>query len=99
MPGSTPDNPQPRLTLFDLALTADDEPAIRAAVDGLKALGGPMISSKTPPKGIVSALAWRTGRAERTHLAAGERRSCSTFVPRQTRTPPQSRAGSKRPPG
>ena len=97
-----PDNPQPRLALFDLALAADDEPAIRAAVDGLKTLGGPnsiywlkdaakgnRVSSRLDGLAGPSALVWRLARG----------RSCSTCVPRRRWTPPRSRAGSKRPPG
>ena len=36
-----PDNPEPRVTLLDLALATGDDIAIRAEVEGMKEVGGP----------------------------------------------------------
>ena len=47
-----PDNPEPRMALFDLALTSGDQAAIHAEVEAMKDIGGP------------KAPYWRLARVE-----------------------------------
>ena len=56
-----PDNPEPRLSLVDLAITSDDPSAISAAVEALKGVGGP------------KSQAWRIARVEQLLRAKSEK--------------------------